>query len=270
MKKIFVLLISLALCISAFAAERIVVLSPAGCEILFAIGAGEKITARTDFCNFPSEAESLESVGGFDGKTLSIEKIISYKPDLVYGAAGMHDFLKESCDQFGIELFLSTADSIQDVYDEITFMGKKTGSEAEAEKLVSQMKDGFKKIQKKTAKLSDKKRKAVYWETWNAPYMSVGAPSFINELISVSGGKNIFSDITDQAYPMVSEETILSRNPQVIILPYGDCEELAKRNGWQYLSAVKNKKIYNVNDDIFSRPGPRILEAAETLYELLK
>ena len=149
-------------------------------------------------------------------------------------------------------------------------MGTKTGCEKNAEKLVSEIKAGFEKLQKKTAKLSDKKRKSVYWETWNAPYMSMGSTSFINELIHISGGKNIFADITDHSYPMVSEEAILARNPQVIILPFGDISEVSNRNGWQYLSAVKNKKIYNVNDDIFSRPGPRILEAAETLSELLK
>ena len=270
MKKNIIVLSFILTALAAFAADRIVVLSPSGCEILFAIGAGDKIAARTDFCNFPMEAENIKSVGGFDGKTLSIETIVSYEPDLVYGSKGMHDFLKESCDQFGIELFLSSADSVQDVFDEISLMGIKTGCEKNAEKLVSEMKAGFEKLQKKTAKLSDKKRKSVYWETWNAPFMSVGSTSFINELIHISGGKNIFSDITDQAYPMVSEESILARNPQVIILPFGDISEVSNRNGWQYLSAVKNKKIYNVNDDIFSRPGPRILEAAETLSELLK
>ncbi|MCQ2572825.1 MAG: ABC transporter substrate-binding protein [Treponema sp.] len=270
MKKFVVSLIFLFFSLSAFAADRIVVLSPSGCEILFAIGAGDKIAARTDFCNFPAEAEAIKSVGGFDGKTLSIETIVSYEPDLVYGSKGMHDFLKESCDQFGIELYLSSADSVQGVFDEIIFMGTKTGCEENAEKLVSEMKVGFERIQKKTAKISDKKRKSVYWEIWNAPYMSIGGSSFINELIYISGGKNIFADITDQAYPMVSEESILSRNPQVIILPFGDVTEVPDRNGWKYLSAVKNKKIYNVNDDVFSRPGPRILEAAETLSELLK
>lgn len=270
MKKLFALVFTLALCVYAFAAERIVVLSPSGCEILYAIGAGDKIAARTDFCNYPSQAETLPSVGGFDGKTLSIETIISYEPDMVYGSKGMHDFLKESCDQFGVELFLSTADSIQGVYDEIIFIGEKTGCEKNACDLVDSMKNSFAKIQKKTAKLSDKKRKSVYWETWNNPYMSVGGPSFISELIYVSGGKNIFADIKDQAYPMVSEESILARNPQVIILPYGDIKECSERTGWKYLDAVKKNKIFNVNDDVFSRPGPRIVEAAETLSALLK
>lgn len=270
MKKITVFFSLCFLMFSAFAAERIVVLSPAACEILYAIGAEDKIVARTDFCDYPEAALALPSAGGFDGKTLSIETIISYKPDMVYGSKGMHDFLQESCSQFGIELFLSGASSIDEVYEEILAVGKITGCESGAEKVVSEMKTGFAKIQKKTAKISAKKRKSVYWETWNSPYMSIGAVSFINELISVCGGRNIFADIKDQAYPMVSEESILARNPQVIILPYGDPLEVPGRNGWKYLSAVKNKKVFSVNDDIFSRPGPRILEAAESLSELLK
>lgn len=271
MKKIAIALsLLLSLWASAFAVDRIVVLSPSCCEILYALGAGDKVVARTDFCNFPSEAENLPSVGGFDGKTLSIETIISYEPDFVYGSKGMHDFLKGSCDQFGIELYLSEADSIQGVYDEISYVASKTGSEEKASEVIENMKAGFEKIQKKAARVPSKKKKTVYWETWNAPYMSVGGCSFINELISVCGGKNIFADISDQAYPMVSEEAILARNPQVIILPYGDVSECAARNGWKYISAVKNEKIFNVNDDIFSRPGPRILDAAEILFELLK
>lgn len=271
MKKIITALCALFLFASlAFGAERIVVLSPAGCEILYAVGAGNKIVARTDFCNFPAESESLPSVGGFDGKTLSIETILSYEPDLVYGAKGMHDFLQEACSQFDIELYLSSAASFQEVYDEIVFMGEKTGYSENAEKLVSSMKTKLEGFRKASEKKSDKKKKKIYWETWNAPYMSVGGASFINEIIETAGGKNIFGDITDQAYPMVSEETILSRNPDVIILPYGDVSECANRSGWKYLSAVKKNKIFNVNDDVFSRPGPRIVEAVETLSSLLK
>lgn len=271
MKKIFSVFVTLLLSVfSLWGVDRIIVLNPAGAEILYALGAEDKIIARTDFCNYPEAANSLPSVGGFDGQTLSIEKIISLKPDFVYGSKGMHDFLKSSCDRFGIELYLSEAESIQGVLDEIIFIGSKTGSEKAALELSENMKTGFEKLKEKTAKKSDKKKKRVYWETWNSPYMSVGKTSFINELIEVSGGKNIFSDIEDQAYPVVSEESILMRNPEIIILPYGSIEECSSRNGWKITSAVKQKKIFNVNDDIFSRPGPRILEAAEILYELVK
>lgn len=270
MKKLFLSVFCLLFATCVFCSERIVVLSPAGCEILFAIGAGNKVVARTDFCDFPEQALELSSVGGFDGKTLSIEKIISYQPDLVYGAKGMHDFLEDSCRQFGIELYLSSSASVQDVMDEILFMGKKTGCEEKSKVLVSEMKTGFEKIRKETDRIPLKKRKAVYWEVWNSPYMSAGGSSFINEIIGISGGKNIFAGIKDQDYPMVSEESILASNPEVIILPYGDVVECSRRNGWNITSAVKSKKIYNVDDNLFSRPGPRILEAAETLQKLLQ
>ena len=270
MKKKFFLLTLIFCAFDLFCAERIVVLSPAAQEILYAIGAENKIVARTDFCNYPAEAENIPSVGGFDGKTLSIEKIISFKPDLVYGSRGMHDFLKESCDRFGVELFLSMADSIQGVYDEISFIGSKTGCETESEKIILKMKEGFDKIQNQLLNNPEKKRKTVYWEIWNSPYMTAGGSSFINELIYVSGGENIFSDITEQTYPVISEESILARNPDVIILPFGNIEECCKRNGWNFISAVRSKRVYTVNDDIFSRPGPRILDAAEMLCEILK
>ncbi len=270
MKKICLCLFCFLLAFSGFCAERIVVLTPAGCEILFAVGAENKVQARTDFCNYPEKALDLPSVGGFDGKTLSIEKIISFQPDLVYGAKGMHDFLQESCSQFGIELYLSSASSVQDVMDEILLIGKKTGCEEKSLEVVSGMKKGFEKIRKETARIPEKKRKSVYWEVWNSPYMSAGGSSFINEIITISGGKNIFAGIRDQDYPVVSEESILASNPDVIILPYGDINECSARTGWNYTAAVKKGNVFNVNDDLFSRPGPRILEAAETLQTLLK
>ena len=107
----------------------------------------------------------------------------------------------------------------------------------------------------------------VYWEVWTPPYMTAGKNSFINEIITLAGGINIFSDL-EQPYPVISEEAILIRNPQVIIIPnstVGGTSAVTNRKNWQNISAVKNNKIYSVDANIISRPGPRLAQAIELI-----
>ena len=266
-KKIVVLLVLTFTAVWSFAYERIAVLSPSGVEILFAIGAGDKIVARTDFCNYPSESEKIPSVGGFDGKTLSVETIVSYNPDLVYGSKGMHDFLEEALAEFGIDLYLSEGTSVQSVIDEITYMGKATGSEKAAKNLVNDMNKRIKNVKK----AAGKNKTTVFWQVWNEPFMSFGGDTFINELISIAGGENIFA--SEKGWPVVSEEAIIASDPSVIIVPSDSMltvESVTGRAGWENISAVKNNKVVIVDGDICSRPGPRIVEALEILQKIFK
>ncbi|HAH62909.1 MAG TPA: hypothetical protein DCL73_12520, partial [Treponema sp.] len=160
-------------------AERIVSLSPAATETLCAVGAFGQIAARTDFCDYPEEVKTLPTVGGFDGKTLSIEKIISFKPDLVYATYGMHDYLVDTLRSYGIQVYISDASLVKDVLGEIRDMGKITGHEAEAENVRGHITSVLDAV---SAKVQGKKAPAVYWEVWNAPYMSAGKTSFMNDL----------------------------------------------------------------------------------------
>ena len=243
---------------------RIVSLGASTTEILFAVGAGEQVVARTDFCNFPPEASSIPSLGGFDGKTFSLESIIAYKPDFVVLFAGMHDHLIEPLQKYEIQYFVSDATSIDKVLAEIAEIGKITGHEENALALVEE-------IQSSIENLSLISNKTVYWEVWNAPYMTIGGTSFINELISKAGGKNIFADV-EQSYPAVNEESIIARNPDVIFIPSDSpvtVEDVKNRSGWQDISAVKTDSIYKIDADITSRSGPRIKDAILLINEFL-
>lgn len=248
----------------ASAPQKIVCLSPSGAEILCAVGAEEAIAARTDFCDYPESLSSKPSVGGFSGETLSLETILSYSPDFVYGSKGMHDFLVEPLEAAGVKCYLSDATSIQAVYDEITYISELTGHQKEGKALVDSMKskiDGSKKLEGIKA----------YYEVWYDPYMSAGSTSFISGIIEATGAQNIFADV-DQDYPMVSEESIIARQPDVIIVPamgYSS-EDVCARSGWDSIPAVQNKKVFIVDSNIFSRPGPRVAEAVTTLCELLE
>ncbi len=242
-------------------ASRIVSLTPAGSEILCAIGAFDQMVARTDFCDYPEQVKSLPSTGGFDGKTLSIETILSYNPDFVYAAKGMHDQFLPLLQQQNITCYLSTADSVQGVLSEIIEIGRITGHSDSAEKLIAAIKKDLSEV-KKT--YSGTQAATVYWEIWNPPFMSVGGPSFINDLLDYANCKNIFAQV-NEAYPVVSEEAILAANPDVIIVPDYNPDNLQavkNRPNWQNLSAVKNDRIYALNADLISRPGPRIAQSA--------
>lgn len=244
--------------------QRIISLSPSATEILFAIGAQNQIAARSDFCDFPENAKNIPSVGGFDGKTLSIEKILSFSPDFVYLTNGMHNYLIPFLQKHNIAYYISVADSVQTVLQEITEIGKITDHQLPAQKLCNQIKQDLQKIAEQN---KSKPKVTVYWEVWTPPYMSAGKNSFINEIITYAGGINIFSDI-EQPYPVVSEEAILMRNPQIIIIPnstVGGITAVTSRKNWQNISAVKNNKIYSVNTNIISRPGPRISQAIELI-----
>lgn len=249
--------------------KSIVALSPSAAEILFTIGAGDQVSAVSEFTDFPEAAKAKPVVGGFDGKTLSLETIMSFKPDLVYITEGMHNFLIATLEANGIAYYVSKGDSIASVETEILEVGKITGHEKEAAKVVDGMEKKFKKAAKSGAGGAAVK---VYWEVWNAPYMSSGASSFINDVIKAAGGENIFSDLPD-AYPMVSEESIISRQPAVILIPASTgmaADAVGLRNGWADIPAVKGGRVFVVDDNVYTRPGPRVADVVLELSELLK
>ena len=131
--------------------------------------------------------------------------------------------------------------------------------------------DCVEKIRGELPDITDSKAKfGVYYEVWYAPYMTAGKKSFINSIIEMAGGKNIFGQIEDP-YPMVSEESIILENPQVILIPSQNgisLESVCQRNGWKNIDAVKNGRVYFVDGDLISRPGPRIVKSINEIREL--
>lgn len=248
--------------------KRIVVLSPSGAEILCAVGAESLICARTDYCNYPSFLNDKPSIGGFTSDSVSVESIISYKPDLVYGSEDIHNNLVPQLKSLGIQVYLSKASSLNSIYDEILYIANLTGFKENGVKLVKDISFCAEEIQKK---IPQDKKVSVYYEVWNTPFMSAGNKSFINDIINVCGGKNIFDNL-ESSYPCVSQESIIAKNPEVILIPHENGlveKDILSRDGWESIDAVKNKRIYFLDSDIFSRPGPRVSQALSTLYNYL-
>ena len=247
--------------------ERIVSLSPAATELLAEAGAISQIAARTDFCDYPQEVLKIESVGGFDGKSISQEKLLSFSPDLVCLTSGMHDYLTEFLENQKINFYILSQNSVSMILNDILTLGEITGNSETAQKNVQKITRCLNKIKSKTENLP---KVSVYWEIWDSPLMSIGKNSFITELISLSGGKNIFDSINSD-YPLVSEEEILFKNPDIIIFSSENINgktKIQNREGWKNLSAVKEQKIFPLDTNFITRPGSRIAESIEILLKI--
>lgn len=251
--------------------QRVISLAPSNTEILFAVGAGDQVVGVTEFCNYPPEAQTRETVGGLSAKTISIEKIVSLEPDLVFSVGELQRSVIEALDQAGIPVFALDPEGIDGVYKNIEMVGRLTGHEAEAANVVTEMKDRIAAVTEKTQAIPEDERPAVFYEVWHEPLMTAGPTTFIGKLIELAGGENIFAGVSEE-YPQVSAETIVQHDPEVILGPDSHAEELTAekikaRPGWEDIEAVQEGRIYLVDGDMVSRPGPRLVDILEVIAQ---
>ena len=250
-------------------AERIVALSAADCEILCALGCEEKIVGRGVYCNYPESILDLPVVES--GAETNIEQIIALAPQAVVMAdmAQTKDHVAQ-LENNGIAVVVINADSIEGTYEAIRILGAMTAKDAEAEAMIADMQATFDDIASK----AQDGGKSVYfeisplqWGLWTA-----GSATFMDELAAICGVKNAFGDVAGWAE--VSEEQVLLRNPDYIVTTsgyYGEGplpdEEILGRAGWNSITAVADGMVYAADNDMITRPGPRLKDAALNLYE---
>jgi len=228
-------------------------------EILFALNARENLVGVTTFCDYPEQTKDIYKVGDFSNP--SMERIVGLKPDLVIVNLPEQMRIKRQLDKLQIKVFVSSPLSLDDMYNEIAEIGRIVEKESVAESLISTMKMTI----RPSGDNDEKKR--VYIELSSRPIVTIGAQTFLNELLDWAGGVNIFSDL-NKDYPVVSQEQIIKRNPEIIILLHPD--DIKERLGWKDLEAVRNKKIYrDINQDHLMRPGPRLVEGFKALREII-
>ena len=251
-------------------AKRVVSLIPAITEILFAVGAGNLTVGITEFCNYPEETKYVEKVGGFSGATISVEKIVSLKPDLVLVSADMHYRIIALLDQAGIVSFAFEPKNMEDIFSSIRTIGILTGHEKGASETIASMEEKLGKAKELSA---GKKKVTVFWEIWDNPLMTSGSGTFINEAISLAGGRNIFDDLKAN-WPEVSVEQVILRNPEWIMTDNNhgihiNQTALSKRPGWSRIDAVRSNRIGIINSDMIMRAGPRLADAILQMAELI-
>jgi len=251
--------------------RRIVSLAPAITEILFAIGAGDRVVGVTQYCDYPPEARTRTQVGGFSGATVSMEQIRLLNPDLVILSAEMHSRIVSLLDDLAIASFAVEPRNLSQVYDVIALLGEITGFTDGAGDVISGMKT---RIAEVGEQLRGTESKSVFWILGTDPLMTAGSETFVSEAIRLGGGKNIFDDVNER-WPLVSAEQVLLRKPEWIFM--GDDmtgaaspESIIPENlQWQTIPAVKKKQVAVIGGDLVYRYGPRLADAVELIAKIL-
>jgi iron complex transport system substrate-binding protein len=247
--------------------ERIVSMAPGHTETLYALGLGERVVGVTAYCNYPADATEKPQVGDFAG--IDLEMVVGLDPDLVLASTLQMGDVVPALQEHGIAVVVATPESIMEVLTTIDLVGKITGRQETAQALVAALRERIDAVQEA---VRDRPRPTVFWEL-GAELFTVGPGSFVDDLITVAGGENVAAD-ADSPWPQLSVEVIILKDPQVIVLAdhnYGETAEmLNERPGWAEISAVKEGRVIEItNDDIVSRPGPRIVEGLEFLARAL-
>jgi iron complex transport system substrate-binding protein len=254
-------------------AQHVVSLAPSNTEILFAIGAGSQVVGRDQLSDFPEAAKTVTDVGStFDA--LNTEQIVSLKPDLVLAAEINTPEQVKQLEALGLTVYyLKNPHTLEEMYGNLEIVAQLTSHEEETATLIESLKKRVAAVDEKIAPISS--RPNVFYEldaTDPAKPYTAGKGTFIDQLIDRAGGRNIASALEE--YPQMSLEQVVAADPSFIILgdsAYGITpESIAQRPGWENLSAVKNNQVFPFDDNLVSRPGPRLVDALEALAKLLR
>ena len=237
---------------------RIIALAPHIVENLFAIGAGDNIVGTVDYADYPSEAQSIERIGGYYG--ISLEKVLALKPDLVIAwKSGNQSEDLAQIERLGIKVYLSNPVTIAGVADELLTFGEFTGNIEQSQQAANAFTQKLNAIVKSQ---QDKKDITGFYQLWAEPMMTVSKNTWINQLIETCHVSNVFADsVTD--YPQISIENVIVTKPQVIIIPDEKSktpQPVVNWQKWPEVPAVKNDQFISVNADLLHRFTPRMLD----------
>lgn len=252
-------------------ATRVVALSAADCEVLYAVGAGDTLVGRGEYCDYPAEVLEVPSVqSGYD---TNIEQIIALEPQvLLMSTMAQTEEQIAQLEEAGIKVVVSDAQDIEGVYTAVEMIGKLMGKEKEAEQVITNMKLQFADLAGSTAGQG----KTIYFEVSPLEYglWTAGSGTFMNEIAEMLGMKNIFDDV--QGWAEVSEEQVIERDPDYIVtitMYFGEGptpeEEIMARPGWENVTAVQNGAILNLQNNELSRPTPRLTDGALMLHNFV-
>ena len=243
--------------------KRIVSLVPSLTENLFALGVGDRVVGVTSWCDFPAEAQTKTIVG--DAMNLNVEILLSLEPDLVIGDYSLVQGHLDRLEELGIPFAAISPTTIEEIGQSFVDLGELVGAKAKGEELAQAMEARLTTL---TENIDRPTKPRVFIEVWNEPLMTAGPGSFMDELIVLAGGENIAGD-SPTPWPTFSEELVIERDPEVVILTNYNLLEALTRSAWQQTSAFKKERVYEVNSDLYARTTGRILDALEELISIL-
>ena len=244
-------------------AMRVVSLAPNITEILFFIGAGEQLVGAVEYSDFPPAARDLPVIGSHS--RFDVEQILSLQPDLIVGwLSGNAQEDLEGLKRLGLPVFISEPSTVEGIVSLMERLGELTGHQAQS---LSQASAFRASINASRETYSTRRPVSVFYQVWEQPIYTLNGDHVISQLISLCGGRNIFSDLKQLA-PVVSLESVLARDPEVIVGGgiFGQMPPWAERwQSWPSVRAVRNRHIYAVDSDHIARMGPRLAEGMEAL-----
>ena len=245
---------------------RLISLSPATTEIIFALEAQKRLVAVTTGCDYPQEAKNIPTVGGF--VNIDFDAIGRLKPDMVFTSTLVQTKIAQKLKQLGFKTVHIDPKNLNEVFQCIMKIGEVLDVPKNAELLIQQMKNKIENIAKVTGQIKQCPR--VYIEEYPDPPYVCG--NWIPELIKIAGGKSLLKKGRSR---IVSTEEIREFDPQIIIISWcgsgnqTDMNRIISRKGWDQIDAIKNKRIIFINESLLNRPGPRIVQGLETLLKII-
>ncbi len=244
---------------------KVISLVPSVTETIYLLHADSVLVANTIYGDYPPAARKKPKVG--DMLNPKIDKIIKLKPDYIFVTLPMQKFVAQKLEKLGFKVIAVSPESIEGILKTIEIVGKYTHHEARARFVV----DSLRAILDSLKKTVPRKKLRTYFELSPRPLYTAGGKSFINEVISIAGGVNIFGRLK-VPYPVVKQEDVIRADPEIILLSYPHASPAAvkKRIGWDKITAVRKNCIFKVNLALFDRPGPRVFKAIVELRKLIQ
>ena len=255
------------------AAQKIISLSPHITELLFSAGAGGKIVGVDDYSDYPDATKSITRIG--DANHLDIEKILSLQPDLIiaWGSGQSHNKFIQQLILLQQTVYISLPEDLEAIPHTVENFGKLSGTYGYAKQQSQNFRNELKNI---IADHSERSPVTVFYEIWHQPLFTINGQHFINQVIEICGGKNVFAELPIPS-PQVNVESVISADPDVIV-----ASGITSKNGvqrppwlddwrqWPTIKASKNNHLYHLQPDLIHRPTFRILQGARILCEQLQ
>ena len=253
--------------------QRIVSVSPACTEIVFALGLGDQVVGVTEYCNYPEEALNKPKIGTFTSPNLEV--IMAQDPDLVLATAGVQSDMVERMEEMGLKVYVVNPSTFADTVAIIRDVGSLTGKEAEAGRIADDMQQRADEITgavRSAAAAGGVSPKVFYEIFYENNVWTAGRDSILSDLIRMAGGTNL-GDADSADYYEFSVESLIAGNPDVYLVGSGSMAnpgDITTRSGWDRISAVRNGRVYVVNEDLVYRTGPRLIDGLESIYQAIK
>lgn len=246
--------------------KKIVSVAPSITELIYALGKEDALVGRTDYCDYPEEAKQVPSIGSLIDP--SVEKIVELDADIVIATANFKEETHKKLEDLGIEVVtLYDSADLEGAYESIAALGEILNAEEKANNLITEMQSKIAEIEEK---VKDAKKPKVYYAAdfgKNGDFTATG-DTFIGQMLEIAGGDNIAKDATGWQYSL---EKIIENDPEIIFISkyFGLKEQFVETAGYKELSAVKNDKVIEIDDNLISRQGPRLAEGIETLAKAM-